>query len=371
MDTSEPLRWLLGRGIALLVGTVVLLVVYRVGVTAIHRVVPAVIHAQATHLRRDRARTMRPASGSRRSRTFSSGSSRVGVLAGLVVMVLAVFGWWNLLGGIVLLIAAIMFATRDVVLDYVMGFLLLVEGPFFQGDYVVVDGHPGVEGVVAEIGLRRTLLRDGMGSSHAVSNGLIRLSSNRTRLFSVAVVDFTVPRAVDLDPALALAARVGDEIRRDPAWADTFLADAPTEISVTGIGLDGPSIRLQQQVPTGAQGRVASELRRRMIAAMAAESIGTGGWTRPRRSRASPRPSGTAGRRPGDHGRPPARRSRSTAGPPITVDRRPGDHGRPQARRVGTALHRVERLGHEDDLARGQDRAALRELHGRIEARRP
>ncbi len=276
MDTSEPLRWLLGRGIALLVGTVVLLVVYRVGVTAIHRVVPAVIHAQATHLP--------SGSGSedevgKRITTIEDlllRLLRVGVLAGLVVMVLAVFGWWNLLGGIVLLIAAIMFATRDVVLDYVMGFLLLVEGPFFQGDYVVVNGHPGVEGVVAEIGLRRTILRDGMGSSHAVSNGLIRLSSNRTRLFSVAVVDFTVPRAVDLDPALALAARVADEMRGDPAWADTFLADAPTEISVTGIGLDGPSIRLQQRVPTGAQGRVASELRRRMIAAMAAESIGMG-----------------------------------------------------------------------------------------------
>ncbi|MDQ1324160.1 MAG: moderate conductance mechanosensitive channel [Chloroflexota bacterium] len=276
MDTSEPLRWLLGRGIALLVGTVVLLVVYRVGVTAIHRVVPAVIHAQATHL---------PSGSSSHDETGKRITTiedlllrllRVGVLAGLVVMVLAVFGWWNLLGGIVLLIAAIMFATRDVVLDYVMGFLLLVEGPFFQGDYVVVNGHPGVEGVVAEIGLRRTILRDGMGSSHAVSNGLIRLSSNRTRLFSVAVVDFTVPRAVDLDPALALAARVADEMRGDPAWADTFLADAPTEISVTGIGLDGPSVRLQQRVPTGDQGRVASELRRRMIAAMAAESIGMG-----------------------------------------------------------------------------------------------
>ena len=276
MDTSEPLRWLLGRGIALLVGTVVLLVVYRVGVTAIHRVVPAVIHAQATHL---------PSGSSSEDEIGKRITTiedlllrllRVGVLAGLVVMVLAVFGWWNLLGGIVLLIAAIMFATRDVVLDYVMGFLLLVEGPFFQGDYVVVNGHPGVEGVVAEIGLRRTILRDGMGSSHAVSNGLIRLSSNRTRLFSVAVVDFTVPRAVDLDPALALAARVADEMRGDPAWADTFLADAPTEISVTGIGLDGPSIRLQQRVPTGDQGRVASELRRRMIAAMAAESIGMG-----------------------------------------------------------------------------------------------
>ena len=124
---------------------------------------------------------------------------------------------------------AIVFATKDVVLDYVMGFLILVEGPYFKGDYVVVGGHPGIEGVVEEIGLRRTLLRDAMGSSHAVSNGFIRLSSNLTRLFSVAVVDLHVLRADELDRALATAARVADEMRADAAWADRFLADAPTD----------------------------------------------------------------------------------------------------------------------------------------------
>jgi small-conductance mechanosensitive channel len=281
MDTEEPLRWLLGRGAALLIGTVVLLVVYRVGVTAIHRVVPAVIHAQATHL---------PSGSSSEDEVGKRITTiedlllrllRVGVLAGLVVMALAVLEWWTILAAIVLVIVAIVFATRDVVLDYVMGFLILIEGPFFKGDYVVVNGHPGVEGVVDEIGLRRTLLRDGIGSSHAVSNGYIRLSSNQTRLFSIAVVDFHVPRAADLDPALATAARVADEMRGDPAWADTFLADAPTDISVTGIGIDGPSIRLQQRVSTGAHGPAASELRRRLAAAMAAESIGTGRWDTP------------------------------------------------------------------------------------------
>ena len=108
-------------------------------------------------------------------------------------MVLAVFELWGVLAAIVLIVVAIVFATRDVVLDYVMGFLILIEGPFFKGDYVAVGGHPGFEGVVEEIGLRRTMLRDGIGSSHAVSNGLIRLSSNQTRLFSVAVVGLPRP----------------------------------------------------------------------------------------------------------------------------------------------------------------------------------
>jgi small conductance mechanosensitive channel len=178
-------------------------------------------------------------------------------------------------------VVAVVFATRDVVLDYVMGFLILVEGPYFKGDYVAVGGHPGTEGVVEEIGLRRTVLRDPTGASNAVSNGLIRLSTNLTRLYSVAVVDLHVLHADDLDAALATMTRVAGELRADDAWSPSFPADTPANVSVTGIGVDGASVRLQQQVHAGAQGDVASELRRRLVAAMASASISTGRWDTP------------------------------------------------------------------------------------------
>jgi small-conductance mechanosensitive channel len=181
----------------------------------------------------------------------------------------------------VLVVVAVVFATKDVVLDYVMGFLILVEGPFFKGDYVSVSDHPGIEGVVEEIGLRRTVLRDATGASNAISNGLIRLSTNLTRLFSVAVVDLHILHAGELDQALATMTRVAAETRDDAAWSDRFPADAATNMWVTGIGMDGASVRLQQQVHTGAQGDVASELRRRLAGALAAESIATGRWDTP------------------------------------------------------------------------------------------
>ena len=255
MDTSEPLRWLLGRGIALLVGTVVLLVVYRVGVTAIHRVVPAVIHAQATHL---------PSGSSSQDETGKRITTiedlllrllRVGVLAGLVVMVLAVFGWWNLLKAIVLLIAAIMFATRDVVLDYVMGFLLLARGAVLPGRLRGRQRTPRGRGG----------RRGDRPASHAsCATGWGRRMPSRTDSSACRPTGHGCSRSPSLtslspEPSTSIppwrpAARVADEMRADPAWADTFLADAPTEISVTGIGLDGPSIRLQQRVPTGDPG---------------------------------------------------------------------------------------------------------------------
>ena len=146
MELNGTLGWLIARGAALLIGIVILLVIYRIGASAIHRLVPAVIHAQATHL----------PSGSSSAEEVSKRIStiedllrkllRVGVLAGFVIVALGVFELWVVLGGIALLIVAIVFATRDVVLDYVMGLLILVEGPYFKGDYLVVNGHPGSRG---------------------------------------------------------------------------------------------------------------------------------------------------------------------------------------------------------------------------------
>ncbi len=281
LELTGTLGWLVGRFVALLIGVAVLLVVYRIGISAIHRVVPAVIGAQATHLPSGSGSTEEIGKREQTIEGLLLKLLRVGVLAGLLIVALGVFELWTLLGGIILLIVAIVFATKDVVLDYVMGFLILVEGPYFNGDYVVVNDHTGVEGVVEEIGLRRTVLRDAAGSSHAVSNGLIRLSSNLTRLFSVAVVDLQVLHSSELDDALSAAARVAGEMRADDAWADRFVGDGPTDVWVTGLGMDGASLRLQQRVPTGTQQAVASEMRRRLAAALVAASIATGRWDTP------------------------------------------------------------------------------------------
>ncbi len=281
MDLNETLHWILARGVGLLIGTVVLLVIYRVGLTLIHRLVPTVINAQAAHLPSSSTSSDEVGKRIGTIEDLLQKLLRLAVLAGFVIVVLAVFDLWAILAAIVVIVVAVVFATQDVVLDYVMGFLILVEGPYFKGDYVSVGGQPGTEGVVEEIGLRRTVLRDATGASNAVSNGLIRSSTNLTRLYSVAVVDFYVLRAGQLDAALVAVNSVAGELREDAAWSDRFPADAPTNVWVTGIGMDGASVRLQQQVFAGAQGDVASELRRRLVAALASASIATGRWDTP------------------------------------------------------------------------------------------
>jgi small-conductance mechanosensitive channel len=281
INLNELIRWIVVHAIELLIGVVILAVIYRIGTSAINRIVPAVIGAQASHL---------PSGSSSAEETQKRITTiqdlllrllRVGVLAGFVIIALAVFDLWAILGAIVLILVAVTFATRDVVLDYVMGFLNLIEGPYFKGDYITVRDHAGLEGTVEEIGLRRTTMRDAFGSVHAVSNGLIRASTNMTRMFSIAVVDFQVLHAGDLEAALRTAEGVMGELTGDAAWADQLTVDSPAAVLVIGLGLDGATIRIQQRVPAGAQTAVAGELRRRLAAAFAASSVGIGRWDTP------------------------------------------------------------------------------------------
>ena len=198
------------------------------------------------------------------------------------------FDLWGMLAGLGLLAAALTLAGQAIVLDYLMGILILVEGPFYRGDWISIQA-PGVsvEGVVEEITLRRTTLRDPLGALQSVSNGLIRVSSNLTRVYSLATVDVQIPRPQDLDHALAVAARVGRELESDGEWAGR-VSPSPIETSVLALTLDGASIRLQRRVPPALRLEATSELRRRLLAAFAAESIGTGRWDTPPLAAAQP-----------------------------------------------------------------------------------
>ena len=281
MELNEIIRWGVSVGLTLLVGVAVLLLIYRVGTSGIHRLVPQLLRAQAAHLPSGSSSAVEVDKRVVTIEDLLTRLLRVTVLALLVALVLAVFDLWSILAAIVIVIVALLFATQDVVLDYVMGFLILVEGPYFKGDWITVGAPGGVEGTVEEIGLRRTLLRDRMGSVHAVSNGLIRLSSNVTRVFSVATVEVQVLHARELDRAIEAATRVTREMAEDPAWSDRILSDAPADVWVTGLSVEGASLRLQRRVPTGSALPVASELRRRLANALVAASIGTGRWDTP------------------------------------------------------------------------------------------
>jgi moderate conductance mechanosensitive channel len=288
MTLNDVTGWIASHGIVLLVGTLILFGLYRFAQPLIHRLVVGVLHVQQTTMP---AGTAPAEELQKRAVTLEDVLNklvRALFLVSIVILVLAVFDLGELLAGLGLVAAALTLAGQQIVLDYLMGLLILIEGPYFKGDWIVVQGPPGpVEGEVEEINLRRTVLRDSLGSMHSVSNGLIRLSSNLTRVYSVATVEVQIVRSADLDNAIAVARRVGQDIESDPEWGPRLIP-SPVDTSITALTLDGATIRLQRRVPPSVRAAVTSELRRRLLDAYRAEGIGTGRWDTPMPAAAPP-----------------------------------------------------------------------------------
>ncbi|CAN5539247.1 hypothetical protein BH24CHL9_BH24CHL9_14390 [soil metagenome] len=191
------------------------------------------------------------------------------VVGMLVLLVMGVLGLWSLLAGLGLFLAALTLAGQSIVLDYLMGVLIILEGQFFKGD-VISTGS--LAGTVENVGLRRTVIRDPSGTVHSISNGELRAVSNRTRIFASAEVTVRGIRAGDLDRVIDVMTRVGEGIAADPAFTAAVLEppalafiDDPDDLGNTAI--------MRGKVVASERWRVSAELRRRLDRAFAAEGI--------------------------------------------------------------------------------------------------
>ena len=278
MDTDQITTWLADHGPGLVIGAIILFVLFRLARPAIHRLVIGLLRAQESTLPAGSAPAEEVAKRAATLEDLLHKLVRALFLVALAVLLLSAFDLWPLLAGLGLLAAALTLAGQDIVLDYLMGILILVEGQYYKGDWIAVRGPLGaVEGEVEDIGIRRTIIRDATGTVHSVSNGLIRLSSNLTRVYSVASAEITVLRPNELDRAIEVASRVADDLAGEPEWAAVLL-DAPVQIAVVGLSVDGVTFRVARRVSPAGRLRVASELRRRLALALSAAAIETRRW---------------------------------------------------------------------------------------------
>ncbi len=199
-QTNALISWLSSNGLVLAVAAIILLIVYRISRPAIHRVLLGMFRAQANALGAD---PQLAGQTDKRVATIEDVLARVlkfGVVIAFVLVFMGVFNLWPLLAGLGIVIAAITLAGQSIVLDYLMGLLILMEGQYFQGDVVVLGT---IQGTVTEVGFRRTVLIDTRGVVHSISNSLIRQSANLTRAGAIATVlvdgiaDADVERAIE------------------------------------------------------------------------------------------------------------------------------------------------------------------------------
>jgi len=125
---------------------------------------------------------------------------------------------------------------------------------------------------VEEVNLRKTVLRDLDGIVHHVPNGEIRVASNYSRHFSRVNLNISVAYGTDLDHAISVINRVGQELAVDENWRER-IKSVPQALRVDKLGDSGIDIKILGEVTPLAQWDVMGELRLRLKKAFDAEGI--------------------------------------------------------------------------------------------------
>jgi small conductance mechanosensitive channel len=194
---------------------------------------------------------------------------RIFVAAIIVTLLIGLLDLWSLMAGLGLLLAALTLAGQSIVLDYLMGILIIVEGQYYKGDAIAVGA---VSGTVEEVGLRRTTVRSPDGTVHSISNGEIRVVSNRTRVFAAAEVNVPGIREEDLEKVIELMDRIGRELADDPAFSAAIIEPATVQWVSDPDDL-GITATMRGKVVASERWAVATETRKRLNRALVEEGI--------------------------------------------------------------------------------------------------
>lgn len=167
---------------------------------------------------------------------------------------------------------AVGFGAQALVKDFITGFFVLVENQYDIGDTIRIAG---VQGVVENMTLRRTVLRDADGTQHTVPSGQITIVSNLTRDWTQVALKISVDYAADSDRVVQLLKDVGEDIAHDPQFERKIVAKP----EVPGIDrVAGNEVEYLMLVKTrpGDQYAISRELRRRIKAVFEKNKIEPG-----------------------------------------------------------------------------------------------
>lgn len=187
------------------------------------------------------------------------------------LIVLAEFGvnLGPLLAGAGIAGIALGFGAQTLVRDFLSGLFMLAEDQYGVGDVIDVGD---ASGVVEEIRLRTTRLRDLDGNVWFFPNGEIRRVANKSQLWSRAVLDIAVAYSADLDVATRAIKEAADSVWRESAPGATVLEE-PTVLGVQDLGDSAVTIRLMLKVDPGEQWAVSRLVRRRVKDALDAAGV--------------------------------------------------------------------------------------------------
>lgn len=195
----------------------------------------------------------------------------------IIVGIVITLGLFNIpttsiLAGGAVLGLAISFGTQSLIKDLVNGCLILIEDQFAVGDVIQIGDKSGL---VENLNLRVTQLRNSEGKLITIPNSNITNVSNLTRLWSR--IDFSILVAYDNDPkqVLDVLRQVSQQMYHEPEWHDR-IPEPPNVLGIDDLSHTGMLVRVWIKTAPMEQWSVGREFRLRVREAFAANNIQIG-----------------------------------------------------------------------------------------------
>ena len=191
-----------------------------------------------------------------------SGALRIIVWLIAIMMVLPELGInvGPILAGAGILGIALGFGAQYIIRDFLVGLLIIIENQYREGDVACLDGTCGL---VEDINLRTTILRDLDGVVHHLPNGEIRKASNLSKKFARVNLNIGISYKEDLDKVIKVVNRVGQELAKDPQYKDSIIK-APQFLRIDDFGPSAVIIKILGETKPLKQWDVMGELRKRI-----------------------------------------------------------------------------------------------------------
>ncbi len=155
---------------------------------------------------------------------------------------------------------AVGFGGQYLIRDIIAGLFIIVENQYRVGDLVDFDG---VDGVVEDISIRMTTLRNLNGTIHHVPNGEIKRVSNHSKVFSRINMNIGVSYNSNLEDVIAVVNKTGVDLANDPLWKESIIK-APQFLRVNDFADSSIVIKILGETQPSKQYEVAGELRKRL-----------------------------------------------------------------------------------------------------------
>jgi len=161
------------------------------------------------------------------------------------------------------------FGAQYLIRDIIAGLFITVENQYRVGDVACLDDTCGL---VENITLRMTILRDLDGKVHHVPNGEIKRSTNLSKQFARVNLNIGIGYDSDLEKVIEVINRVGNEIAEDPNWKE-FIIKPPQFLRVDDFADSAIIVKILGDTIPLKQWDVSGEFRKRIKIAFDKEGI--------------------------------------------------------------------------------------------------